>query len=296
MGGEPPGERARLERLNGLPDGAAREELLACCSSARWAAEVASGRPFASADEIIARSDAAVAGLTQADLEQALAGHPRIGDRSRAAAADWSRQEQAGVEAADQALVRALADGNEDYECRFGHIYLVCATGRSAAELLAVLRERLGNDPAAEWDVVRRELGKINRIRLRRLLEATDERHAMTSAVTTHVLDTARGVPAAGVQVWLEQVSDAGRTELARTRTGSDGRAASLGPQRLPPGTYRLVFDTAEYFGSRGSGERAAFFPEVAITFTADSGDGELPRYHVPLLLSPFGYSTYRGS
>ena len=197
MGGESPGERARLERLNGLPDGAAREELLACCSSARWAAEVASGRPFASADELVARSDAAVAGLTQADLEQALAGHPRIGDRSRAAAADWSRQEQAGVEAADQALVRALADGNEDYERRLGHIYLVCATGRSAAELLAVLRERLGNDPAAEWDVVRRELGKINRIRLRRVLEATDERHAMTSAVTTHVLDTARGVPAA---------------------------------------------------------------------------------------------------
>lgn len=191
MGGQSPGERAGLERLNGLPDGAAREELLACCSSVRWAAEVASGRPFASADEIIARSDAAVAGLTQADLEQALAGHPRIGDRSRAGAAvgpgaasghpgheagaavGWSRQEQAGARAADQATIQALAEGNEAYESRFGHIYLVCATGRSGAELLALLRERLGNDPAAEWDVVRSELGKINRIRLRKLLEAT---------------------------------------------------------------------------------------------------------------------------
>ena len=173
MGGESPGERAGLERLNGLPDGAARQELLACCSSARWAAEVASGRPFASADEIIARSDSAVAGLAQADLEQALAGHPRIGDRSRAGAAAWSRQEQAGVAAADQAIVRALADDNEAYERRFGHIYLVCATGRRGAELLALLRERLRNDTAGEWDVVRRELGKINRIRLRKLLEAT---------------------------------------------------------------------------------------------------------------------------
>jgi 2-oxo-4-hydroxy-4-carboxy-5-ureidoimidazoline decarboxylase len=191
MGGELLGERAGLQRLNGLPDEAAREELLGCCSSARWAADVASGRPFASADEIIARSDAAVAGLTRADLEQALAGHPRIGDRSRAgavagsgaaagqpgheggAAAGWSRQEQAGVQAADQATIQALAEGNEAYERRFGHIYLVCATGRSGAELLALLRERLGNDPAAEWDVVRRELGKINRIRLRKLLEAT---------------------------------------------------------------------------------------------------------------------------
>jgi 2-oxo-4-hydroxy-4-carboxy-5-ureidoimidazoline decarboxylase len=132
---------------------------------------VASGRPFASAGEIMARSDAAVAGLTQADLEQALAGHPRIGDRSRAGAGAWSRQEQSGVAAADQAIVRALAEGNEAYERRFGHIYLVCATGRSGAELLALLRERLGNDPGTEWDVVRRELGKINRIRLRKLLE-----------------------------------------------------------------------------------------------------------------------------
>ena len=171
MGGESRAERVGLERLNGLPDGMAREELLACCSSARWAAEMASGRPFASADEIITCSEAAVAGLTQADLEQALAGHPRIGDRSRAGAAAWSRQEQAGVEAADQAIVRALAEGNEAYERRFGHIYLVCATGRSGAELLALLRERLGNDTAGEWDVVRRELVKINRIRLRKLLE-----------------------------------------------------------------------------------------------------------------------------
>jgi 5-hydroxyisourate hydrolase len=139
------------------------------------------------------------------------------------------------------------------------------------------------------------------------------------SAVTTHVLDTARGVPAAGVVVRLEQVSDGGRHEIARTRTGYDGRAGGLGPDRLPPGTYRLVFDTAEYLGrpdggsggagsasaGRGSGGnesagggsgRAAFFPEVAVTFTVDPADGEAPHYHVPLLLSPFGYATYRGS
>ena len=120
------------------------------------------------------------------------------------------------------------------------------------------------------------------------------------SAVTTHVLDTARGVPAAGVQVWLEHVSADGPAEIARTRTGYDGRASGLGPQRLAPGTYRLVFDTAEYFAGPGKGggtaERGAFFPEVAITFTADTSDGEMPHYHVPLLLSPFGYATYRGS
>jgi 2-oxo-4-hydroxy-4-carboxy-5-ureidoimidazoline decarboxylase len=116
----------------------------------------------------VARSDASVAGLDQADLEQALAGHPRIG----AAAADArSRREQAGAQRADQATAEALAAGNRAYEQRFGHIYLVCASGLNAAQLLALLRERLANEPAAEWRVVRRELGKINQIRLRQLLE-----------------------------------------------------------------------------------------------------------------------------
>ncbi len=158
-----------LNRLNALLPGSARQQLLACCSSARWADDVVSGRPYAPAGEILARSDASVARLAPADLEQALAGHPRIG--AGAAADSRSRREQAGVLGAAQATLGALADGNEAYERRFGHIYLVCATGRSAAELLALLRERLGNDPASEWGVVRRELAKINRIRLRGLLE-----------------------------------------------------------------------------------------------------------------------------
>jgi 2-oxo-4-hydroxy-4-carboxy-5-ureidoimidazoline decarboxylase len=158
-----------LTSLNAVPGEIARQRLLVCCSSARWAAEVASGRPYASAAELLASSDAATAGLAPADLEQALADHPRIGDRR--GTDERSRREQAGVLGADQVTIQALADGNEEYERRFGHIYLVCATGRNAADLLALLHERLGNDPETEWGVVRRELGKINRIRLTRLLE-----------------------------------------------------------------------------------------------------------------------------
>jgi 2-oxo-4-hydroxy-4-carboxy-5-ureidoimidazoline decarboxylase len=158
-----------LAGLNAAPAELAGQELMACCSSARWAAEVLSGRPYATADEVLARSDAAVAGLAPADLEQALAGHPRIGERRDAD--ERSRREQAGVLGADPATIQALADGNAEYERRFGHIYLVCATGRNAADLLALLRERLGNDPGTEWGVVRRELGKINRIRLAKLLD-----------------------------------------------------------------------------------------------------------------------------
>jgi 2-oxo-4-hydroxy-4-carboxy-5-ureidoimidazoline decarboxylase len=163
-----PAGSAGLDGFNGWPAEQARQQLLACCSSARWAAEVASGRPYRTADDLMARSDEAMAQLDEADLGQALAGHPRIGARTTSAS---SRREQAGVHGADPATIQALADGNAAYERRFGHIYLVCANGRSAAELLALLQDRLGHDPGTEWGVVRGELGKINRIRLRRLLE-----------------------------------------------------------------------------------------------------------------------------
>lgn len=106
------------------------------------------------------------------------------------------------------------------------------------------------------------------------------------SAVTTHVLDTELGQPAAGVGVRLEG-SDG--TPLGQARTDDDGRAVDLGPDRLEPADYRLIFDTGAYFDDLG---RSAFYPEVSITFTV-TGAG---HYHVPLLLSGHAYSTYRGS
>ncbi len=110
------------------------------------------------------------------------------------------------------------------------------------------------------------------------------------SAVTTHVLDTARGEPAAGVLIWLQRVPDTGPEDIGSASTDADGRARDIGPDRLPPGVYSLVFGTGAYFASQRAG---AFFPEVAVTFTVD---GAAPHYHVPLVLSPFGYATYRGS
>jgi 5-hydroxyisourate hydrolase len=106
------------------------------------------------------------------------------------------------------------------------------------------------------------------------------------STVSTHVLDTALGRPAAGVPVTLE---DATGEPIASGSTDGDGRAGSLGPDDLGPGSYRLRFDTASYFAATG---QEPFFPEVAVTFAVAAGQ----RYHVPLLLSPYSYSTYRGS
>ena len=112
------------------------------------------------------------------------------------------------------------------------------------------------------------------------------------SAITTHVLDTALGRPAAGVPVTLERVRSDGAAETLGTgATDSDGRLRDLAPPGLlVPGTYRLRFDTGAYFAAQ---ELLGFYPEVVIHFTVRSGT---EHYHVPLLLSPFGYSTYRGS
>ena len=105
------------------------------------------------------------------------------------------------------------------------------------------------------------------------------------SLVTTHVLDTVTGLPARGVAVRLE-----GRDVTAEARTDDDGRVRELGPARLERGTYRVVFATGDWFAAQ---RRETFYPEVVVTFTVDDPDDHL---HVPLLLSPYAYSTYRGS
>ena len=110
------------------------------------------------------------------------------------------------------------------------------------------------------------------------------------STVSTHVLDTSLGRPAAGVPVRLEHLAGGGPSPVAQASTDDDGRVRELGPEGLRPGTYRVVFDTAAYFAR--SGQRT-FYPEVAVSFLIDAAGG---HYHVPLVLSPFAYSTYRCS
>lgn len=110
------------------------------------------------------------------------------------------------------------------------------------------------------------------------------------SAITTHVLDTSRGRPAAGVPVVLDRAVDTGWQTVGRATTDADGRAGDLLSSPPREGRYRLTFDTDAYFSAVGD---AGFYPEVSVTFTVSAGE---EHYHVPLLLSAFGYSTYRGS
>lgn len=154
-----------LEGFNALPP----QELLQCCAARAWAATLADGRPYASLDELLNASDAALAELTDAEVDEALAAHPRIGQRSESA---WSQQEQSGAAAAPTQVQQALAAGNVAYEQRFGRVFLICATGLSGEQMLSELQARLANDPDTERAAVREELRKITRLRLQKLVQA----------------------------------------------------------------------------------------------------------------------------
>jgi len=167
-------ERARgglgLEELNRLSAEAAEAVLLHGCTSPRWAAAVAMRRPYASIDDLLTAADEELAALDESDIDAALAGHPRIGDAPSGTGSEQSRGEQSRVSEASGAVRAALVEGNRAYEERFGHVYLVSASGRTAEDLLQTLRQRLGNDPATERRVLREELRRINRLRLQQAL------------------------------------------------------------------------------------------------------------------------------
>ncbi len=150
-----------------------QEELRSCCASTTWTAAVAARQPYADLAALTAAGEEAIAALDWPDVEEALAAHPRIGERDVAGrAADgerearWSRTEQSGTAGAAQTVLDAIARGNAVYEERFGHVYLVRATGRSAEEMLGLLLARLANDEETERTIVRAELAEIVRLRL----------------------------------------------------------------------------------------------------------------------------------
>jgi 2-oxo-4-hydroxy-4-carboxy-5-ureidoimidazoline decarboxylase len=162
-----------LAGFNDAPADAAERGLLSCCGSAEWAHRVAAGRPYRDLAELLAAADDALAGLPWPEVAGALAAHSRIGDRITGddRESGWSRREQAGMAGADQATRAALVEANREYEQRFGHVFLIFASGRTDTELLAAARARLANDETVERGIVRTELGKITRLRLARLLE-----------------------------------------------------------------------------------------------------------------------------
>jgi 2-oxo-4-hydroxy-4-carboxy-5-ureidoimidazoline decarboxylase len=145
----------------------AERDVTRCCASRLFAVAIVAGRPYDDFDALDAAVDAGFARLSWPDLVAAVQNHPRIGDL---AAVGWSRAEQAGAATSTPEVAAELAEGNQAYEEQFGHVFLISATGLTGEQILAALRYRLGNDPQEERPLVKEELRKITRLRMRKLL------------------------------------------------------------------------------------------------------------------------------
>jgi 2-oxo-4-hydroxy-4-carboxy-5-ureidoimidazoline decarboxylase len=165
-----------LAHLNALDADAARAALARCCGSTRWVDAMLAARPFESAAALFARAEAEWSRLSEVDYLEAFSHHPQIGEdlgrlRERfAGSLELSGREQAAVSGADQATLLALRDDNRAYRERFGFVFIVCATGKSAAEMLGLLRERLRNDRSRELGIAAAEQAEITRLRLGKML------------------------------------------------------------------------------------------------------------------------------
>lgn len=166
--------RAAIERLNGLPEAEARAAFLRCCGASQWAARMATRRPFTDEQALFAAAAEEWAAMTEAEYLEAFSHHPRIGERASAPAhavtASWSGKEQSGMRSASDAVRAEFARLNDEYEARLGFVFLICATGKSAEEMLGHLRIRLGNERAVEIENAAAEQALITRLRLGTLL------------------------------------------------------------------------------------------------------------------------------
>lgn len=239
-------------------------------------------------------------------------------------------EQGAAMSGMHESVLQQLAVWNGRYEAKFGHIFIVCATGKPAGDILAALQQRYPNNPHDELRAAAEEQAKITALRIDKLLAmlasgapgATAERRveavashmagqpavvAVSTAaaggatrppITTHILDTATGRPASGVPVALDHlVAPVTWQCLGRGTTDGDGRCGTLLQvgHALAAGQYRMSFDTDAYYRTSATAPSAAFYPCVAVDFrVGPSQTGQ--HFHIPLLISGFGYSTYRGS
>jgi len=162
------GRPEQLARIDALPQPDAHAAFLRCCGSRSWAEAMVNARPYRDEPALLAAAERAFAALGREDWLEAFAHHPRIGDRGQAAG--WSQSEQGGVVGAGEDVLEALTRANREYLARFGYIFIVCARGKSAGEMLALLQGRLANGPDAELEIAAAEQRKITAIRLRKLL------------------------------------------------------------------------------------------------------------------------------
>lgn len=285
-----------LQSFNELDKQEAKRLLTTCCGATKWVEAMIKSFPFT--DEMAMISTAETAwydACSVNDWLEAFTHHPKIGDTKSLAEKFASTQhlagnEQSGVNNASVQLIEELAQANKAYEEKFGFIFIVCATGKTAAEMLRLLLDRLVNSREEELQIAMGEQHKITILRIRKLLDKVTW-NLKVSQITTHVLDTSIGRPGENITIRLKYFHNEKWQTLTQGVTNADGRIPDLlPPQRsLLPGNYKMVFETAAYFANNNL---KGFYPEVEIQFAVFDNT----HYHVPLLINPFGYSTYRGS
>ena len=286
-----------LASFNELDKEAAAKLLFTCCGSTKWVSKIMEDFPLKSEIELL--KNAAITWYEtckQEDWQEAFLHHPVIGDvkdleEKFASTSKLAANEQAAVGEASQELLEELAKANAAYTEKFGFIFIVCATGKTAAEMLRLLLDRIKNTKEEELNIAMGEQHKITVLRLKKILHLANWTEMKVSQLTTHVLDTTVGKPGENMTIRLKQPGNDGWQTIAQGVTNADGRITDLlASQRiLNSGNYKMVFETGNYFLNNNI---KGFYPEVEIQFTVNDD----AHYHVPLLINPFGYTTYRGS
>ncbi|VAI07004.1 unnamed protein product [Triticum turgidum subsp. durum] len=276
------------------------EDVLRVNGSRRFAAALAAASPFDSLANTLLT--ARRIWLNEVDVTgwlEAFAAHPPIGTTS-SSVSKWSKEEQsAALSTATDSTAQELSEWNAKYREKFGFVFMICASGRTAPEVLAELKRRYANRPIVELEAAAEEELKITELRLAKLFSA--ETAAPPTSGENHISQPDKAA-AAGIEVHLEMWKDAssppsfdnkefkGWTTLGTSITNNDGRSGQLMDivDNVAPGFYRISFNTSKYAPS-------GFFPYVSIIFEIKRSQ-TTEHFHVPLLHSPFSFTTYRGS
>jgi 2-oxo-4-hydroxy-4-carboxy-5-ureidoimidazoline decarboxylase len=263
---------------------------------APWVAEAASTRrPFAT---VTALHEAMIGALRASPRERQvefLRGHPELGRKVVLTRDSQQEQTSAALDRLDQANAARLSELNEFYRTKFGFPFMICVRRHTRASILAQFERRLGNDAATEFASALQEVFYITRLRVAGRVTG-EGMPAVNGRLSTHVLDTHAGRPAAGVAVELYELAGEKAHYIQSAITNADGRTDQplIGGQPLPIGRYELRFAVGNHFRSRGIdvGD-PPFLDIVPLRFSIAEPEG---HYHVPLLCTPWSYSTYRGS
>jgi 2-oxo-4-hydroxy-4-carboxy-5-ureidoimidazoline decarboxylase len=266
-----------------------------------WIADQAATlRPFAGVSELFAAMKSVVDRAPEELRLALIRAHPDLANKTQRAAGltaeSNAEQNSAGLDRLSDAEFVAFERVNNAYRAKFGFPYVVCVRRHTRDSILRDFERRLPNDAKAE---VQTSIGEICRIAALRLdqLVASEDKLPVHGRLSTHVLDTHSGRPAAGISIELTELSDLGQSRVvARAITNSDGRTDQplIGGRPVPIGRYELTFHVGAYFADRGVPlSDPPFLDRIPLQFAVSDPEGHL---HVPLLVTPWSYATYRGS